>query len=86
MNKDQMGMAIAGLLISVATLYRLRKLNLLSETEIDQIINLSTDMINHPGFPADKETLAAVSQTLKTAKQAINASRLPAGWLVFPTA
>jgi hypothetical protein len=28
MNNNQMGMALAGLLLSVTTLYRLRKLNL----------------------------------------------------------
>lgn len=57
MDKNQIGMGLAGCLLTASTIATLFKLGILTQKHIDQIIADSHAMLENPDFPdCDSET------------------------------
>jgi hypothetical protein len=73
MDKNQIGMGLAGCLLTASTIATLFKLGILTQKHIDQIIADSHAMLENPDFPdCDPEILRAAEDCLQSAKQSLH--------------
>ena len=71
-KNNEIGMGLAGFLLSMSTIQILIKGNVLRAKEIDQIIANSREFLNLPGLlSCHPETLDIVEQTLKVAEKGL---------------
>jgi hypothetical protein len=70
MNKSEIGMSLAGCLLSISTIIVLAKGKVFTAKEIDTIITLSRGYLTGPGFlVGSPDTLHAAEEALQVAER-----------------